>query len=492
MSALFGMTILNSNGLRKTSNQNSADERFEKSEIVDLRALPATWASKLIFALLCAAILLTTLFFGAVHPSIVALFWLAAAILVVLWACDAFFGGALRFSRSKLQIPLVAAIVLGLIQIVPFGAVNTANVPNIAETISLNPYETLLAVRHFAALLIFFAAALAFVDSPQRFRFLAIFITVFGFGFAFFAIIQNLLAPQTIYGVYKYEYAQPFGSFVNRHNFAAFVEMSICLPLGLLFSGAVAREKRLLYWTAIGLMGVALVMSGSRGGLVALVAALIFLVVVGTKAATSSGLFVKAGLASALVVGIVVGTILIGGDSTLTRIAETAQTKDPTSSRLEIWAMTAEIIKRNPIFGVGWAAYPVAYTEFDQLSGRERVEQAHNDYLQILADAGIVGAVLGLLFVFWLFRTGFARLNSDDDFRRGIAVGALAGCFAILVHSVFDFVLHTTAISLLFLTLAALATVNGRVENSSNSKPKRRRANVTPIASKRKQLQNNE
>ena len=486
------MTNLNSNVLENSNNQNLQNERREIIEPANLRALPATLASKLIFAFLCLAIVLTTLVFGAVHPSIVALFWLAAAVVVVLWVFDAFFGGALRFSRSKLQIPLVAAILFGLIQTVPLGTVETANVSNIAQTISLNPYETLLAVRHFAALLVFFAATLAFVDSPQRFRFLAIFITIFGFGFAFFAIIQNLLDARTIYGVYEYAGGQPFGSFVNRHNFAAFVEMCICLPLGLLFSGAVSKEKRLLYWTAIGLMGVALVMSGSRGGLVALVAALIFLVVVNTKSATSSRLFVKAGLAAALVVGIVVGTILIGGDSTLTRIAETANTKDPTSSRLEIWMTTVEIIKQNPIFGIGWAAYPIAYTKFDPLSGRERVEQAHNDYLQILADAGIVGAIFGLLFVFWLFRAGFARLDSSDDFRRGIAAGALAGCFAILVHSVFDFVLHTTAISLLFLTLAALATVNGRVESAADAKPKRRRANVTSIESKRKQLQQNE
>lgn len=446
-----------------------------------------TWANRSIFFIFCAAAVLTTLGYGTVHPPLVALFWLGAAVIAALWAFDAWNSGVLRFSQSPLQLPLVGAILFGLVQIIPFGTRETAGVTAISRTISFDPHQTQLAVWHFAALLIYFAAMLAFVDSSKRLKFLAIFITIFGFVFAFFAVLQNLLDPGRIYGIYERPSIQPFGSFVNKHNFAAYIEMCAAIPLGLLFVGAIEREKRLLYLTAILLMGVALVMSGSRGGLVALVAELIFLAVVATKTSTSGGLFLKVGLAAALVGAIVFGTILIGGDSTLTRIAETAQSKDPTSSRLQIWATTVEIIRQNPLFGAGWGAYGIAYTQFDPLNGRERVEQAHNDYLQIFADAGIVGAVLGALFVFWLFREGWRRIQSADNYRRGVAAGALAGCFAILIHSIFDFVLHTTAISLLFLLLAALATVNGRVESErEQERPKRRKASVTPIDSKRK------
>ncbi len=449
----------------------------------------ATWASRSIFFALCAAIVLTTLGYGTVHPSLVGLFWVSAALIIVLWAADGFVGGALRFSKNWLQIPLLAAILFGVIQMIPFGSLIEVGVSNVPRTISFDPYQTQLAVWHFAALLIFFAATLAFIDSPQRLKFVALLITIFGFVFAFYAIIQNLLDPGRIYGFYQRLYIQPFGSFVNKHNFAAYLEMCLAIPLGLLFSGVIVREKRLLYFTAIGLMGVALVMSGSRGGLVALIAELVFLAVIATKNRSVNNLFVKVGLAAALVAAIVVGTVLIGGDSTLTRIAETAESKDPTSSRLQIWATTLEVIKQSPVLGAGWGAFGIAYTQFDPLNGRERVEQAHNDYLQILADAGIVGAILGVFFIFILFRDGWRRIGSPDDFRRGVAVGALAGCFAILVHSLFDFVLHTTAISLLFLTLAALATINGRVEVAETPRPKRRKASVTSIESRRKKTE---
>jgi O-antigen ligase len=125
----------------------------------------------------------------------------------------------------------------------------------------------------------------------------------------------------------------------------------------------------------------------------------------------------------------------------------------------------------------------------------ERVEQAHNDYLQVLADAGIVGLVIGAFFVFWLFRAGLQNIKTQNNYRRGVAVGALAGCFAILVHSIFDFVLHTTAISMMFLTLCALVVVSGqKTGDDIQNPPERRRksnsaASVTPIAAKRKSVE---
>ena len=50
------------------------------------------------------------------------------------------------------------------------------------------------------------------------------------------------------------------------------------------------------------------------------------------------------------------------------------------------------------------------------MNGIERVEQAHNDYLQILADAGIVGLILAGFFIYQLFRTGLAKRKTENIF----------------------------------------------------------------------------
>src|SRR4030095_11996001 len=136
---------------------------------------------------------------------------------------------------------------------------------------------------------------------------------------------------------------------------------------------------------------------------------------------------------------------------------------------------TLEIIKAHPYVGTGLGAFGVIYTKYDTRNGLFRLEQAHNDYLQVLSDGGIVGALIALSFVVLLFYLALKRARSQDDFRRGVALAALSGCFAVLVHSFFDFTLHTTSNALLFLITAALATLNGRVETAPRKRHRRSR-----------------
>ncbi|MEJ7709193.1 MAG: hypothetical protein WKF84_04870 [Pyrinomonadaceae bacterium] len=94
----------------------------------------------------------------------------------------------------------------------------------------------------------------------------------------------------------------------------------------------------------------------------------------------------------------------------------------------------------------------------------------------MLSDAGIVGAALGIIFVVALFRLGFARRESRDKFRRGVATGASPDalpywCTASSIHT------PNARKRAALLVLAALATINGRVEQveSTTISGKRRR-----------------
>jgi O-antigen ligase len=449
-----------------------------------------TLTGKIIFALLCVTIVFTALAYGTVHQPTIALFYLLTALMVILWAVDAFQTGFLKFNKSFLQVPVIGTVIYALVQIIPFGSLaEIGGVSGIARTISVEPFWTKMFALHFLALFFFFAVSLVYLDSAARLRKMTSLITIFGFAFAFFAILQAVLSPSKIYGIYEVEYAKPFGSFVNRHNFAAFMEMSIAVPLGLLFAGAIPRDKRLIYLTAIGLMGIALILSGSRGGLVSLLAMIVFILILTNKTRGQANIALTIGLTVLLVAVIIGGSILIGGESSLTRLAETSVSNDFSTNRTHIWNVTLQVIKNNLPFGAGIGAFAAAYTPYDTMNGIERVEQAHNDYLQILADAGIVGLILAGFFIYRLFRTGLENIKTENLFRRGVALGALAGCFAIFVHSLFDFVLHTTAISVLFLTSAALVVVSGSEytdDDHSRERRRTRRASVTSIEDKRK------
>jgi O-antigen ligase len=451
-----------------------------------------TLASRFAFLVICVAIVMSALAYGTVHYWALALFNLGAITILILWVLDSWRLGTFRVSRNLLQLPLLGALVLGLFQLLPFREVTSggAGVTGLANSLSLDPYSTRLVLVQLATLLIYFAATLVFVDTPHRLRLLVRTIMVFGFILAIFGLTQSFTSPTKVYWIRELPQSTAFGPFINRHHFAGYMELTIALPLGLLFAGAVEKERRIIYLFIAGLMGVALVMTTSRGGIISLVAEIMFLVVVtaiwrkqeeGRKVKTSrvKGAAIRIGMASALLVGLFLGVIYFGGEFSISRFIDSVNTDDPTTGRAHFWSVTLDIIKAHPYVGTGLGAFGVIYTRYDSRNGLFRLEQAHNDYLQVLSDGGVIGAVLGLSFVLLLFYKALSRAKSKDDFRRGVALAALSGCFAVLVHSFFDFTLHTTANALLFLVTAALATINGRVEEA----PRKRRRKSSRVTS---------
>jgi O-antigen ligase len=452
------------------------------------RALRHTLPSRFAFLLICIAVILSTLAYGTVHYWSLAIFFLGAVTLLTLWILDGWSLGLLRVNRNVLQWPMLGLILIALIQLLPLRSPDIAAVGSVplVRSLSFDPYATRLTLIQLIALLTYFAATFIFVDVPRRLKLLVRTITIFGFLLAIFGLTQQFTSPSKIYWIREPPQAQPFGPFVNRHHFAGYMELAMALPLGLLFSGSLEKEKRFIYLFAVGLMALALIFTNSRGGMIALGAEIAFLVATtlfwkrgnpessGTKSRIRSTT-IKAGVALAMIVAVLAAVVLLGGEDVLRRVVGTVQNDDPTSGRTHFWSVTLDIIKNHPIIGIGLGAFSVVYTGYDSRNGLYRLEQAHNDYLQILADAGIIGAILGLFFVVNLFRIGFARRETSDNFRRGVVNGALAGCFAALVHSFFDFTLHTTANALLFLTLAAIATMNGRVEEPDPHRKRRRR-----------------
>jgi O-antigen ligase len=238
-------------------------------------------------------------------------------------------------------------------------------------------------------------------------------------------------------------------------------------------------------------MAMALVATNSRGGIISLGAEIFVLVVTaslgwgkGKKREQSRQKRVRAAaLRGLLAVGVVVvligGALLLSGPEVFTRFLGTPVADDPTTGRSHFWRVTLEVIRSYPLIGSGLGSFGAIYTRFDTRNGFYRLEQAHNDYLQVLSDAGIIGAILGLAFIFILFRRAFARRETHDRFRRAVTTGAMAGCFASLVHSFFDFPLHTTANALLFLILAAVATQDTRINTTFQPGRKRRRRSST-------------
>lgn len=455
--------------------------------------LPRSVWSRFIILMLCIAVVTTTLAFGTVHSWSLGVFQLSAGVVFALWMLDAWRTRTLRLSRNFLQLPLIAFFAIGLVQLLPVGGSAAQDFAGAlstgpARTFSFNPHATRSVLLQLAGLVVYFAAALAFIDSPRRLRLVARLVIIFGFLLAVYGLMQHFINPSTIFWVREPKQAEPFGPYVNRHHFAGYMELTLAMPLGLLFAGAVERERMLLYAFATAMMAIALVMTNSRGGMLSMVCEIMFLAIVAATAmrrkrrgdGEDKGTRVRAaalrvGLGLAMIVAVFFGVLYFGGENAISRLLGTVNSADPTTGRAHFWSGTIEIIKDYPVLGTGLGSFGAVYPRYDTAGGTYRLEQAHNDYLQTLSDAGVVGGLIALAFVIALFRMALKRMQSHDKMRRGIALGALAGCTGALVHSFFDFTLHTTANALLFLVLAALATVNGRVEEPDVPHNRRRR-----------------
>lgn len=484
-------------------NRKTQDSQFPDSydELPDDET-PSRLRS-VIFFLLCAMLVLSTIAYGAVDTWAVAMLSIFAGLITLLWLADSFLKGSFSFSSNIIQLPLLGLLLIGFIQLLPLGSsaaqASSSSAGDLlsfapVSSLSLDPYATRLFVVQLCVYLIFFAACLTFLENQRRQQIIVFTIIIFGSVMAFFGIIQSMANtnPNSILGMRESPDALPFGTFVNRHHFAAFMNMTIGLTLGLLYGNATKRDKRLLLIIALILMGIALIFTGSRGGILSLLGVIAFVISVNllkkktqknnsdseNKSSIFQRNFLLVGSGLALILILFGSALFFGGESSVTRGIglNSGTTSDISNGRAHFWKTTLQIISHNPIFGVGFDAFGAAYTRYDTWNGSLRVEQAHNDYLQVLAEAGILGFICLATFIYFLFKQGLrVASRSEDRFRTATSVGALAGCFGILIHSFFDFPLRTTSNAFFFLTFASLATIATFYSPSSGSRKRKKK-----------------
>jgi O-antigen ligase len=426
---------------------------------------------RVIISGLLAVVLFTALAQGAVEGWSVAIFEWTIAALVLLWGLKMGLSGKLRILVPAPTFPIAALLVFGVIQGLVFNGRGGHHF-----SLSMDAESTRQGVAVLFFLLAAFLIAVNVFSSRDRLQRLAAFLVAYGLAMSVFALIQYFTWNGKFYWLIPTRGGAAFGPFVNRNHFAGYMEMLMPIPIGLLVCGA-ADKQRIIYGFAAVMMGIAVLAAQSRGALLAVVCEMILIAVVDRWFAKvrrvrdranglvpeTRGLVLRLGAVGIISVAILAGILWIGADPIIGRVAGSSLSKgqapDPGYSRHLIWTGTIGMIKANPLIGVGFGAYETAYPIYAVTDGTVIVGQSHNDYLQIVADCGVVGGILTIWFLIVMARSTMRALAARDRLLSGLALGCGAGVLGLLVHSLVDFNLQLPSNALLFLLLSAVVSV---------------------------------
>lgn len=493
-----------------------AESQYHLSETSDDR-LPITRILRLIGeAVLYFILVLSPWAFGGVDPEWQFVLALAVGLLTILWLVRCACYRRLTIRPDGVTLGVGGLLCLTAFQLVPLpiGIVSIlsparaesyrALVPEMLERIGEEPVAegrpTAIPLtvdaemtRHFLAdlliVLLVYIIARNWLASRRSFRRLAIVTAANGAVLALFAFAQMWMANGKMYWAFDAP-ASFFGPFVCRNHYPFYAYICLGAIVGLLmnqanneystvtgtglgrayqsviawFGNVTQSAGAVLLLVAAIVVAISIPFSLSRGGFLTLVAAGLF---VGAVAATVGGQRVGGGI---LAVGVIIACAFalgtwVGWGPVEKRIQGTISDGFAADNRSELWTSALKLSLRNPLFGVG-------------ANGFQRVEPAtrepgsvmasslytlvndsvHNEYLEALAEGGLVRlALTGLIVISAIGASirAYRRLHSRSA--GSVALGMVFGLFAIAFHSAFDFGIHLPAIALLAATVAGFA-----------------------------------
>ena len=393
---------------------------------------------------ICVLTSFAVLSFGGVESWGQATLEIGAAVLFVVWAIEVTRRQQLEIRWNWLYLPLLGLGAVGMMQCV-FG-------------LSVYPYLTKIDLLKWGAYILVFFLTLESFRTEDHLKQLVWFVLSLGFAVSLFAIVQHFTFNGKLYWFVSVpDGAAPFGPFVNINHFAGFVELVVPLGLALLlFRSRRQRENVILLLLFTIIPAGAVVLSASRGGIVGLLLELALLLFL--SRAHQIG---RKQLLGAAGIAVLAGsfTLWLGVSAAVQRFEQLARGGIARELRVSMYEDTWRIFADHPWVGTGLGTLVAVYPQYASFYDGRTVDHAHNDYLELLADTGLMGGLCGLCFIALLLWQGLRRLESAEwGSARAIRAGSLVACAGLLIHSLVDFNLHIPSNALLFLLLAATAT----------------------------------
>ena len=380
--------------------------------------------------------------FGAVEPWSMALLHIGSSVAFLLWLLANVTSRRGSIDLQPIHLPpfLFACLVIG--QILLGGTVYH--------------HDTVTEFLNYVAYGLIFLIATDLFRNEREARLLCLTLAVLGFGLAFLGSVQEFTSPEKLYWVRTPSQGGPiFGPYVNRNHYAGVMELLFPFAvLGSLKPGPSLSKRVMLGFAAL-LMIATVFLCASRGGFVCVVLQSILLAMMLLWRSRRLSLVL-----SLTLLFIVTGAfgIWLGSDQLLGRLGHIGDD----AGRVQIARDSVRMFEHHPVTGWGLGTFPIAYPKFRTFATDLFVNEAHNDFIQLLVETGVLGFAAGIGLLVLVYIGGFRKINRTlFGSWRSVAVGAsLVGVTGLAVHSLFDFNLQIPANALLFYVLCAVAGSN--------------------------------
>jgi O-antigen ligase len=386
---------------------------------------------------LCALLIFAVLAFGAVEEWSTFAFESGAAILFLIWTGRQVVSGQVKLSKNPLYLPALFFFLLLLAQV----GLRTSAYGYVTR------YEVLQYVSYGIVLLI---AAECVREENARQKF-ALVLIVFGVLYAFFALAQELTSNGKFFWVYTPRFnGSIYGSYVNHDHYAGLMEMLVPFPLVASMGHLLSGGKRALVAFCAVLMASTIVLSGSRGGMLSLVLEIVVFATLTLVQRRNPR--VALGVAAVCVL-VLVFLVFLGKVQVLGRLGNLGP-----DMRLKITKDCLRMFSHRPVLGWGLGTFPTVYPGYRSFYTNLFVNEAHNDYAQLLVETGLLGFGLMLWFLIRLYQYGLPTSRRwEFKWDGAVSLAALLGCTGLLLHSFVDFNLQIPANAAMFYVLCGLA-----------------------------------
>jgi O-antigen ligase len=386
---------------------------------------------------LCALLIFAVLAFGAVEEWSTFAFEAGAAILFLVWAGKQVVSRQVKLSKNPLYLPALLFFLLLLAQV----GLRTSAYGYVTK------YEVLQYIS-YGIVLLMAAECVREEDARQKF---AMVLIVFGVLYAFFALAQELTSNGKFFWVYTPRFnGSIYGSYVNHDHYAGLMEMLMPFPLVASMGHLLTGGKRALVAFCAVLMASTIVLSGSRGGMLSFVFEIVVFATLTLVQRRNPR--VALGVAAVCVL-VLVFLVFLGKVQVLGRLGNLGP-----DMRLKITKDCLRMFSHRPVLGWGLGTFPTVYPGYRSFYTNLFVNEAHNDYAQLLVETGLLGFGLMLWFLIRLYQYGLPTSRRwEFKWDGAVSLAALLGCTGLLLHSFVDFNLQIPANAALFYVLCGLA-----------------------------------